>query len=316
MRAGLPSALGLIAACVIACGPESGVGQNGQYVFIADAPVVDTTPYPLLHLLELEQDDERGEALVYAFSGELGEAGLGLPDLRRLARGFNAFQMAFDAPRSRYTRPQLLGAPEVALRLSDGRESRLRALDAEGLRRSGASRFLSSVDSDDYDVRAWFGVLGYEGELPDLSVAFAQDSVELPAALTAPELAVEFTADTFTVQYGELGADYLVIELLQVVHSKEDPNEPIEALVRTSARPGTPYVVGRALLDSAAGQGCWSTQRPLRVRVTQVRREYVADTRGDRATIHRRSTARDIDPKRWTPLLSAVQPAPYCELYH
>ena len=91
-------------AAFYACGPESGVGQDGEYTFVSTAPVVDSTPYPLHDLVQVEQDDDRGVALVYLFSGELGQAGLGLPDLRRVARQFGRFQMAFDTPRSNFTR--------------------------------------------------------------------------------------------------------------------------------------------------------------------------------------------------------------------
>lgn len=304
-----------VAASIYGCGPDSGVGQDGEYVFVSTAPGVDSTPYPLHDLVQVEQDDDRGLALVYLFSGELGQAGLGLPDLRRVARQFGRFQMAFDTPRGSFARGALTSPTTLDLALADGRQRKLHQLDDDTLRLTGSSRYLASTRSDDYDVRAYFAAVEYSGDLPDFSIAAPTTKLEVPAAPAATELAVTIEDETLTLDYGTPSADYLIVDLIQIIHARAKPNDAIEALVRISIPASTKYQVGTTLIDSAANQGCWSTERPLQLRVTQIARAYTQHPGADSALIQQRARSITIDPKTWSPLVIEHQPAPYCTNY-
>jgi hypothetical protein len=305
----------VILASASACGPESGVGQNGQYVFVADAPVVDSTPYPLRALLLVEQDDDLGLALVYLFTGQLGDAGLGLPDLRRVARQFGRFQMAFDAPRQSYTSTRLFSTPAFQLTLADGSSRALRVLDDAALQVTGAARYLAYSETDDFDVDAHHAPLEFTGDLPAFSVDLQPAPLQVPAPPPAVELRLEVGEENITLNYGEPSADYLVIELLQVVHRRQQPNTAIEALLRVSLPTGAPYGLGRSLLASAASQGCWSAQRPLQLRVTQIVRAYHPASEGDRALIQQRSASFVVHPAQWAPLAGEYTKPAYCEAF-
>jgi hypothetical protein len=297
------------------CGLDPGVGQPGQYSFVPGAPVVDSTPYPLEHLMVVEEDSASGLALIYLFAGELAAAGLGLQDLRRVALGHLRFQMAFDRPRSRFAQEALAdSAGGMRLRVGDADETVLVALDDRGLVQSGASRWLSSVTSDDYAVRAYFAAVEYQGPAPALAVEFESADIGPRTQLPALELTVETGDDgELTLHHGSAeGADYVILELGQPITGKQTPRQPLDALARMTLARGTPLAIGAALLDGLAAQGCWSAERPLQLRVTQVARDYLAQPRGGAAVIHQREDAMAIEPEVWAARGASVEPAAYC----
>jgi hypothetical protein len=298
----------------VACGLDNSVGQQGQYTFLPQAPVVDSVLYPLEHLMIVEQDQSQRLALVYLFSGELASAGLGVADLRRVAQAHGRFQMAFDPPRSRYAQAELSGdgAPLV-LHVGASDSVPLVGLGDDDLVKSGASRWLGSVSSDDYDVRAYFAAVEYEQELPALAIELDEGAIEFAPQVAASEPTVTEADGGLMLAYGgAAGADYVLLELWQAIANHETPELPIEAAVRISLAPGIPVLASGAALTDAAGQGCWSLEAPIAFRVTQVARDIGPTAPGPTAFIHHRADAIEIDSAIWTALItSPIYPA-YC----
>jgi hypothetical protein len=309
--------LSVLAALVLlgtGCGLDNGVGQQGQYTFLTDAPVVDSVLYSLEHLMIVEQDQNEQQALVYLFSGELGKAGLGVADLRRIAQAHGRFKMAFDPPRSRYAQAELTGTgTPLMLRVGGSDSVALVGLNDADLVKSGASRWLGSVSSDDYGVRAYFAVVEYAEPLPALAVELDDGTIEFAPQVAASEPTVTESEDGLTLAHDAAGADYVLLELWQAIASQEMPELPIEAAVRMSLAPGVPVLASGALLTDAAGQGCWSLEVPIAYRITQVARELASIAPGPTAFIHERADAIEIDTATWTGLTTTpVYPA-YCD---
>jgi len=310
--------LALLSCLAIAgCGLDNDVGHSGQYVFLSSSDVVDSEPYPLTHLLIVEDDAETDRAFVYLFAGELGKAGVGLPDLRRIALNYGGFQMAFDPPRARYADEKVDGRGQsLTLQVGDDASAELLRLDDAALVQTGASRWLTSVSSGDYDVRAYFALLEHVGELPALRVDDAGATVVLDPQLTTPELSVQIEDDVLSLDYGEVkGADSLRIELWQRIAQREEPHSEVEAEVRTLLPPGAAYATGRSLVTDAAGKGCWSADAELGVRLTQIARHWEPSKNGDSASVHLKLDAQWLAPEDWTALLDEPTPATYCDQY-
>jgi hypothetical protein len=327
MRAAVQLLVSLLAALLCAaqlavalpgCNEGHEVGNSGEYSFLPGADVDDLAPYSLEHLLIVEDDAETRRAYVYLFAGELAKAALGLPDLRRIALSYGRYEMAFDAPRARYAdeRVETRGA-SLSLELDSGQRIELARLDGAGLIQSGASRWLSSVASSDYDVRAYFAVIEREGdsELSAFAIADGETELAFEPELSTPELDVQIEDELLTLDYGELDrADSLTIDLWQQITSREEPHTKVEAEVRTLLPPGAQYAAGVSLVTDAAGQGCWSSEQPLGLRVAQLARRY-DDARAGSATIHLKLDAVWLEPEAWTTLLAEPKTATYCKDY-
>jgi hypothetical protein len=307
-----------LALAASACSEGHEIGNDGQYVFLPAANVDDLAPYPLEHLLIVEDDAETRRAYVYLFAGELGKAALGLPDLRRIAQRYGRYEMAFDPPRARYAdEPIESRGAALPLELNGGEEIELARLDFAGLTQSGATRWLSSVSSGEYHVRAYFAVIerAADGELGAFTIADGDTELAFDPQLKTPELDVQIADDLLMLDYGELPrADSLTIDLWQQIEAREEPHTPVEAEVRTLLPPGAAYAAGPRLVTDAAGQGCWSEEQPLGVRVAQLARRY-DDEGGGSATIHLKLDAIWLEPEVWTELLDEPTAAAYCEDY-
>jgi hypothetical protein len=253
---------------------------------------------------------------VYLFAGELQKAALGLPDLRRIALGYGGFAMAFDPPRSRYLDEiaEARGEP-LTLTPDDGDPVPLVRLDDTGLGQSGASRWLSSVSSNDYDVRAYFAAIERDGAFPPFTIDDGKTEIAFEPQLEEPGLDVTIEDDTLTLDYGKAEhADSLTFDLWQRLAAKKEPHTEVEAEVRTLLPPGGKYGASGALVTDAAGKGCWSTERPLGVRIAQLARHYTSKN-GGLATIHVKLDATYLEPDEWTALLGKPKPADYCKDY-
>lgn len=313
-----------------ACGLDGQVGNSGEYAFLPGSHVVDTAGRPLSRLMIVEEDRATERARVYLFDGELGAAGLGVADLRRLARDQGRFQMAFDAPTAELG-DDVPAAGDPRLRIeADGESLELARVDDDGLYASGGSRWLRTLDSQDYDVGLHFGLIELEEDapLPELEVQDGGPTLSSrlgPAPLT---FSVEPDEERIALRYGELpGADYLIIELVQPiarvpaddVEADADAGVPeeeiVDALVRTYLAPGGEYLASYFLFNDVFGQGCWSSERPIIARLTQVARSYEQTPAGDRAVIHRRTDALELPPERWLEALQDPTPRDYCDRY-
>jgi hypothetical protein len=354
-----PHLLVTLCALLTACHLDADVDNSGDYAIATGAPIADTAPLPLRHLLVIEQDLQHGAVLITLYSGDLPAANLGLQDLRRIGTQHNRYQMAFDTPLSTYTEAATEAATESEsesdtdtdtdtdpdsdadadsdsdLRLRVNRAAvPLQQLDSDTLYETGASRRLRTLDSADYDVRAYVAVVQRDAaRLATLELQTDAARFTARLDLNAPGLRFEQDEEVTHVAHGKLpGADYVEIELLQRLTripqdtdagaedrdagagDAEDP-ERVEALVRTSLWPTTQYQATPELLTDVTGQGCWNEAQPLTARLIQTARSYQQNPAGDLAIIHRRLDALTVEPERWTPALQTVTPSAYCENY-
>jgi hypothetical protein len=310
------------------CGLDNDVGKSGEYTFIGGPEIVDTAAYPLRYLLMIEDDTAVHLAYVYLFSGGLGDAGLGLTDLRRLAERFGIFRMAFGVPLARYAAAPIASRGLPLVLRSGDQEHELLRLDDAGLAVSGANRFLRSVATGDYDVHAYFAVVKYEGALGKLRIGVKDGTLTFEPRLADGDLEVTMTDGLLNVDHAKLSnADYVRFELLQPITEIASPGDAdagaerpaaereIEAAVQVSLFPTQQVALTAARVTDAAGQGCWSDGRPLSARLGQVARSYVSRKGGDFAVIHQRFDTVNMDAERWTTLLDEPTPAAYCGGY-
>jgi hypothetical protein len=276
----------------------------------------------------VEEDGDAGRSYVYLFSGQLGRAGIGLPDVRRIAAQNQGFHMAFDAPRARYGDDEVpsRGAPAT---LSVGADMiELSRLDDAGLTQSGARRWLGSTASGDFDVRAYFGVLRRAAPLTEMTIEVGDDELTfvpelapaMPTAVVEQALLRVSFLRADRVELDPLRADHLVVDLWQAITpagSADDdagvPATETEAIVRLMLATQSTYEAVAALVTDAAGKGCWSASEPLSVRVDQVYRRYLERRDGDLAIIHHRLDGTRVAPASWSPLLLDPKPASYCD---
>ncbi len=298
-------AFALVLGCA-ACGFGHDVEQDGSYTAIGGTRVTDSAPYPLETLLIVEEDRALEQTLLYLFTGNLRRADLGLEDLRRIAARHGGFQMSFDPVREAVDESRILrrGRPLPA-RVGE-REIELVRIDDEGLRRTGASRYLSNVAGADFEVAAYFAAV--EALAP---IEVAKRDIDYEPALADPMLAVERNDESLELTFAS-ESDYVVIELGQIIRRSNEEREAIDALVRTSLAPDAPYAVGATLLTDVAGQGCWSEEAPLHARLTQVARRYQQHAAGDWAVIHLRRDVIEVDRAAWTHVLGEATPSAYC----
>lgn len=312
-----------------ACGFGHDVAQDGNYVIVPPTRVTDSAPYPLTSLLYVQRDVKLGQTRLYLFRGDLRTADLGIEDLRRIAAGHGGFQMAFDPERKRFEDDDqdAIDTDNKPITATLGDQSlALPRLDDDGLKDSGANRWLSSVSSADYHVIAHFGVIDSDEALSAIKVSRAGIDYE-PNAVD-PELSFVRDEEKIALEY-QSEADYVVIELAQPITEKpeeaddndgdgeEGEAEPktIDALVRTTLEPGTAYAVTPPLLTDVAGKGCWSRERTIEARLHQISRRYQMQARGDWAVVYERIDSLDVSVEDWTPLLGDPKPATYCEDY-
>jgi hypothetical protein len=166
-------------------------------------------------------------------------------------------------------------------------------------------------------VRAYFAVIQRAdgAELSAFSITDGETELAFEPKLTTPELDVQLEDDLLTLDYGELPrADSLTIDLWQQIRAKAEPQTAVEAEVRTLLPPGAQYAAGTTLVTDAAGQGCWSEEQPLGVRVAQLARRHER-AGGGSATIHLKLDATWLEPETWTALLAEPKRADYCKNY-
>jgi hypothetical protein len=319
--------LALALTCA-ACGFGRDVGQSAGYEIIPNTHVTDTALYPLSSLLLIEHDLRLEQTRLYLFTGDLRGADLGLEDLRRVALRFSSFAMAFDSPIARVQvdadadldagvagdedAGPIVSHGTALMALVGARTVPLVRLDDTGLFRSYASRYLTSVSSPDYDVAAYFGVTDAPATLPQVSIPSL--GMRFTPNLASAELKLVQNEMLLGLTYTS-AADYLTFELVQEKRRASDGSE-VDALVRTLLAPGIPYGLSARLVNDVAGQGCWSSDRPIEARVHQVVRSYqlrAPRAPGDSAVSYERIEKLEIAPPRWTVLLGPARPSPYCD---
>ena len=186
----------------------------------------------------------------------------------------------------------------------------LERIEAFELEPTGASRFVTTLGTE--PVRAFFGVRHGTGTLPPLRVVSEAGPLRFTPELraVAPMPAREDTL--VAVDYeASADADYLIVDLFQTIHRSAD-SAPFEAIVGMSLAPSTRYLASPALLDGAFELGCWSFEKPLSVRVTQVARAYAIGADGDFAVVHHRHDVASVPDTLWSEAIASVRTAAYC----
>jgi hypothetical protein len=321
-------ALSLCAALLAcsACGFGHDVGADGKYEIVPPTAVTDSAPYPLANLLFVQRDVDLGQTRAWLFRGDLRSADLGIEDLRRIAARHGGFQIAFDPTRKSFQEDDPVKSHGKALDATVGdRALSLARLDNDGLQKSGATRWLSSVTSTDYDVAAYFGVIDSGDTFSPIRIPNA--GIDYDSDDEAPGLEFDRDDKQVRLQY-QSTADYVVVELVQPITKKseedgkreedDDADEAdltLDGLVRTSLEPGTAYQVTPPLLTDVAGQGCWSRQRTIEARLHQISRRYQQRARGDWAVVYERIDTIEVSVDDWTALLGDPMFATYCKDY-
>ncbi|HLV65480.1 MAG TPA: hypothetical protein VKY73_06695 [Polyangiaceae bacterium] len=187
----------------------------------------------------------------------------------------------------------------------------LERIEAFELEPTGASRFAPSLGANP-PVRAFFGVRRGQSALPPLRIDTDGRPLRFTPALRALEPAPSRENALLVADYAPSPtADYLLVDLFQTIHRDSDA-APFDAILGVALAPSTRYLVSPELLASAFELGCWSLERPLHLRVTQVSRAYELAAAGDFAVVHRRHDAIEVPASLWSDTVASVGTAAYC----
>jgi hypothetical protein len=282
----------------------------------------------------IEADALADRTLFYLFRGELGRAALGIADLRRITREQGGAKLRFEFATSHYgfSAPDWGGAgaggaagsaagasslPEPALSLSvDEQRVELFAVDAATAFELGVTRFLRATDSLDYAVSVFWGARPSSADFEWIEVPSDSGPLRHRTEVRAVEVTVESDeSDNLVVLHDELrGADYKLIDLLQQTTRTSD-HALVNAVARTSYPPSTKYRASPSLRAVAQPGLCWSLERPLFARVTQVARRYQTRKDEDFAVIHQRRDFAEVPLALWEVGVEDAEPASYCDKY-
>jgi len=331
---------GLLLLC-LACNPGVKVEHRGDYAFLPGAPIVDTVAHDFDQLLVVERDARERRDVLTLLSGQLGAAGIGIVDLRRIAARHGGFQMAFERPLTALgveapeddaeTSPPLARLDDAALLLW--------LLDNDSLYDAGAQRWVRSVDSGDYAVQAHAAIRDDANAWVQLQLERGERSIDAGAIASPLQLDAQLDDEILTIASGEHeDVAYLVVELFQLVEPIADGDSNagiadaglgeqdggaageggpshIEAMVRTTLAPGEVYRASPALLEDAFGKGCWTRQRPLYARVIQIQRRVFERGQLLDGVILRHHETIEIPPELWMPAIEEPSYPQYCERY-
>jgi len=301
---------------LLSCGIQTDVGHSGQYTSLPESEVADTNLYPMKHLVLVEEDALSGKTFIYLFSGNLSEAGIGIEDLQRVALRFGRYNIAFRYPRSFFLE-QTIESTGKRLELinADSAVGELQPLEEDDhLYLSGAFPILRTLNMD---VQAWFGTYQSNEVSGPVTLTLGEDTLEIHSPLNLPTFTVTPEEDRINIDTGALsGLDYRVMDLFQTGSSIED-GTPREFTVATSLGPHDEYFASHLLLQDAFGKSCWSIEKSLKLRITQVARRYVEDSTNPWGIIYRRINTRNIAPDDWQSIIdtSTLEMASYCESY-
>lgn len=302
--------LALLATLLLGCDLGGEVDHDGQYGFFSPAGLPSTAARPLERLLVLEADGAADRTLYYFFEGDLGQAGIGVEDLRGVASRFSRFEMRFGMPPESYALSDETEAARATLILRvDGEPTTLTQITSEELVETGASRFGLSHAS----VRAYFGIRPSSADFTLLELDSERGSLRYTPELAVATPDLTRSADELRIEYGRLSnPDYVEVDLFQrIVRSSDEVG--LDASLFISLWPEWPTVATNEVLDSAFAQGCWTPDAPLTVRVAQVARSYTSAPSSDIAIVARRLDLVELPPDQWTRELTLPSLLPYCE---
>ena len=312
----------LLAALAFACNLEGDVGHEGDYTFLPGAPRPDTAPRALRQLLIVEGDGAFDARRYYYFTGDLGPLGLGLESLPRVLAREGRYSLLFENPFDVYDRADeseasggAEGASAPALEV-DGAPVPLEPLSTSDLSRVGASRFVGALENGDFAAAAFIGREPSARPYARLHITRPPaESLELFGELLPSEPEATGTEDGLELHPGPLARpDYLIVDLYQEIEHIED-ERPLEAVLRISIAPNIPLVLTTNTLSTAFDSLCWSKDRPLRARITQVARSVLTTARGESALIERRADSVEVPKEAWTDRIPEGEPRDYCAAY-
>ena len=301
----------------IGCGIQTNVGHPGEYTSLPEAEVADTNLYPMKHFILVEEDALSGKTFIYAFSGDLSGAGIGIESLERIALRHGRYSIAFRYPRSFFLEQTIesTGSP-ISVMSSEDTVAGLQPLEVDDhLYLSGAYPVLRTTSMN---VQAWFGSYTTNEVDGPISFILGEETITLNSPLGLPSFTITPEEDRITMSSGTLsGLDYRVMELYQTGASLED-GSPREFTVATSLAPDTEYLATHLLIEDAFGKSCWTTEKSLKLRITQIARRYYEKKDEPWAVIYRKINGRNLAPDDWLPTLNQdnVETADYCESYN
>ena len=305
-----------IAICLSSCGIQTDVMHSGQYNALPESEVADTGLYPMKHFLLVEEDGLSGKTLIYLFSGDLASAGIGIEDLDRVSLRHGAYNIAFRYPRSFFSEQAIESSgPAIDLQSGDISVGQLKPLEEDDdFFLSGAYTVLRTTS---LDVRGWFGTFVNNEVDGPVTLQIGDDTLEINSPLQLPVFSITTEEDRINMNTGELaGIDYRTMDIFQVGSAIAD-GSPREFTVVTSLSPDADYFASHLLLEDAFGKSCWTMEKSLKLRVTQVARRYHDNGGNPWGIIYRRINARIIDADDWKPTLNLnnVETADYCVDY-
>ena len=77
------------------------------------------------------------------------------------------------------------------------------------------------------------------------------------------------------------------------------------------------YYASHPLIEDAYGKSCWSTDKSLKLRITQIARRYYLEKDQSWGIIYRKINSRNLAPDDWIPTFNEdnIETASYCEDY-
>jgi hypothetical protein len=306
----------LFALCLASCGIQTNVMHSGQYNALPESEVADTGLYPMKHFVLVEEDGLSGKTFVYLFSGDLAEAGIGIEDLDRIALRYGKYNIAFRYPRSFFLEQTIESSgPSIPLLSGELAVGQLKPLEEDDdFYLSGAYTVLTTTSMD---VLGWFGTYVNNEVDGPLTLQIGEDTLTINSPLELPIFTITTEEDRINMATGELtGLDYRIMDIFQSGTSIED-GSPREFTVATSLSPEADYFASHLLLEDAFGKSCWSMEKSLKLRITQVARRYHDNAGNPWGIIYRKINSRNLAPNDWQPNLNLdnVETEEYCATY-
>ena len=168
------------------------------------------------------------------------------------------------------------------------------------------------------DVQAWFGTYTTNEVSGPVTFDLGTETITLQSPLGLPTFTITPEDERIAMSSGSLtGLDYRMMELYQTGTSIED-GTPREFTVATSLAPEDEYFASHLLIEDAFGKGCWSTEKSLKLRITQVARRYYNSKSEPWAVIYRKINSRNLAPDDWLPTFNIenTETSSYCDGYN
>jgi len=307
----------ILSLFTLGCGIQTNVGHPGEYTSLPEAEFADTTLYPMDHFILVEEDALSGQTFVYLFSGDLSSAGIGIESLDRIALRYGRYSIAFRYPRSFFLEQPIESTGEtIPVTEVYNTVTNLQPLEIDDhLFLSGAYPVLRTTSMD---VKAWFGSYTTNEVNEAVSIELGNQTIVLQSPMGLPTFTITPEEDRIEMLSGALtGLDYKVMELYQTGTAIADQT-PREFTVATILPPSEDYYASHLLIEDAYGKSCWSTEKSLKLRITQIARRYYQENGQAWGIVYRKINSRNLAPDDWIPTFNEenTETSGYCEDYN